>query len=177
MLRSLPVTVDIVCLQETHCVSSADCSLWFSSSGNSSCISPGSNHSRGCIVLYRPSLSLVNSWSDEDGRSVQCEFSVRGKLFRVCCFCAPNRNPERGQFRDGLPFNIDPSVATVLVGDFITVFDRQVDRRGSDPLDSRRESSARLEALFDACCAALSTFGDTYTLTLLALPGPVGMAP
>ena len=151
-LRSLPVIVDIVCLQETHCVSSADCSLWFSSSGFASCISPGSNHSRGCIVLYRPSLSFVNSWSDDDGRLVQCEFSVRDKLFRVCCLYAPNRNTERGQFLDGLPGNIDPSVPTVLVGDFNTVFDRQMDRRGSDPLDSSRESSASLEALFDACC-------------------------
>ena len=120
----------------------ADCSLWFSSF----------LASRGCIVLYRPLLSLVNSWSDDDGRLVQCEFSVRDKLFRVCCLYAPNRNPERGQFLDGLPGNIDPSVPTVLVGDFNTVFDRQIDRRGSDPLDSSRESSASLEALFDACC-------------------------
>ena len=67
-LRSLPVIVDVVCLQETHCVSQAECTLWFSSSGFLSCLSPGSNRSCGCVVLYRLSLSLVDSWIDASGR-------------------------------------------------------------------------------------------------------------
>lgn len=55
-LRSLPVSVDIVCLQETHCVSMADCSLLFVSSGFSSCVSPGSNPVAvsSCIVSRCP---------------------------------------------------------------------------------------------------------------------------
>lgn len=77
-LRSLPVSVDVVCLQETHCLSADECSSWFLSSGFSSVLSPGSAHSCGCIVLFRPSLSLVNSWCDVDGRFVQCEFSFLG---------------------------------------------------------------------------------------------------
>ena len=32
-LRSLPVTVDAVCLQETHCTSDSECLSWLSSSG------------------------------------------------------------------------------------------------------------------------------------------------
>ena len=60
-LRSLPVCVDIVCLQETHCLSLLECSLWFQSSGFSCALSCGSVHSCGCVVLFRPSLSLVNS--------------------------------------------------------------------------------------------------------------------
>ena len=32
-LRSLPVSVDIVCLQETHCLAFSECSLWFQSYG------------------------------------------------------------------------------------------------------------------------------------------------
>ena len=67
-LRSLPVGADIVCLQETHCLSSAECSSWFLSSCFSAVVSPGSSHSCGCIVLFRPSLSLVNSWCDVSGR-------------------------------------------------------------------------------------------------------------
>ena len=151
-LRSLPNTVDIVCLQETHCVSSSDCSLWFASSGFLSCVSPGSNHSCGCVILHRPSLSLVNSWSDAAGRFLQCEFSLRGQSFRVCCVYAPNRNPDWDQFLADVPDMTDPSVPTLVMGDFNTVFDRSKDRRGSDPLDSCRESLARLVALFDACC-------------------------
>ena len=96
-LRSLPVTVDIVCLQETHAVSLADCFLCFASSGFSSCVSPGSNHSCGCVILHGPSLSLVNSWSDAVGRFLQCEFSFV-QFFRVCCVYAPNHNPDRVHF-------------------------------------------------------------------------------
>ena len=59
-LRFLPVSVDIVCLQETHCVSVAECSSWFRSSGFDSVVSGGSTHSCGCIVLFRPTVSLVN---------------------------------------------------------------------------------------------------------------------
>ena len=76
--------VDVVCLQEIHCVSSAECLSWFSSSGFSSVVSPDSAHSCGNIVLLCFSLSLVNSWCDVDGRLLQCEFSFLGKSFRVC---------------------------------------------------------------------------------------------
>lgn len=40
----------------------------------------------------------------------------------------------------------------VLCGDFNSVFDRGLDRSGSDPPDSLRDSSAALSRLFDACC-------------------------
>ena len=151
-LGSLPVIVDVVCLQETHCVSQTECTLWFSSSGFLSCLSPGSNHSCSCVVLYRPSLSLVDSWIDTSGRYLQCEFSFYNKSFRVCCLYAPNRNPERDQFLEDIPDKVDPSVPTLLVGDFNTVFDRFKDRRGSNALDDSHESSVRLASLFDACC-------------------------
>ena len=77
-LRSLPASVDVVCLQEAHCVSASECSLWFHSSGFGSMVSPGSVYFGGCIILFRPSLMLLNSWSDDDGRFLQCE------LFCVC---------------------------------------------------------------------------------------------
>ena len=97
-LRSLPVTVDVVWLQETHCTSDSECLSWLSSSGFSCVVSPGSIKSCGCIVLYRPVLSLVNSWCDSDGRFLQCEFSLCAKTFRVVCLYAPNRNPARDQY-------------------------------------------------------------------------------
>ena len=151
-LRSLPLSVDIVCLQETHCLSFSECSLWFQSSGFSCALSCGSVHSCGCVVLFRPSLSLVNSWGDDDGRYLQCEFVFCGKSFRVSCIYAPNRNPACDQFFDDLRVKVDPSVPTILCGDFNAVFDRSVDRFGSDPSDLSRESFSSLQDLFDACC-------------------------
>ena len=133
-LRSLPVSVDIVCLQETHCLSLSECSLWFQSSGFSCALSCGSVHSCGCVVLFRPSLSLVNSWGDDDGRYLQCEFAFCGISFRVCCIYAPNRNPAHDQFFDDLQVKVDPSVPTILSGDFNAVFDQSVDRLGLEPI-------------------------------------------
>ena len=151
-LRSLPSPVDVVCLQECHCVSVDEVSFWFPGSGLLCAVSPGSNHSCGCIVLFRPSLSLIRSWSDDHGRFLQCEFSYRGKVFRVACVYAPNRNPEREEFYDDVCVRVDPSVPTVLCGDFNAVFDRLVDRVGSDPADTARESSVALAHLFSSCC-------------------------
>ena len=85
-LRSLSLVVDVVCLQETHCVSQIECDLWFSSSGFSSCLSSGSNHSCGCIILYRPLLSFVGSWVDTVGHYLQCEFFFTANLFVFAVF-------------------------------------------------------------------------------------------
>ena len=151
-LRSLPVSLDLVCLQETHCTSGDECCSWFLSSGFNSVLSPGFTHSCGCVILYRPTLSLFNSWPDSDGCFLQCEFSFRNQSFRVCCLYAPNRNPARDQFLDGIHPKVDPSIPTLLCGDFNTVFDRSLDRHGSVPSDSSRESTTSLRGLFDACC-------------------------
>ena len=173
-LRPLPVSVEIVCLQETHCLSLSECSLWFQSSGFSCAFSCGSVHSCGSVVLFRPSLSLVNSWGDDVGRYLHCEFVFCGKSFRVCCICAPNRNPARDQFFDDLQAKVDPSVPTILCGDFNAVFDWSVDPFGSDPSDLSCESFSSLQDLFDACCTV-----DIWRSILLLLPffGPGGMAP
>ena len=55
-------------------------------------------------------------------------------------------------FFDDLQEKADPSVPTILCGDFNAVFDRSVHQFGSDPSDLSRESSSSLQHLFDACC-------------------------
>ena len=151
-LHSLPVVVDVVCIQEYHCVSLAECDLWFRSSGFPSVVSPGSKKSCGCVVLFRPTLSLVQSWADEEGRLLQCEFSFCDQSFCVILLYVPNRNPVRNQFLEQLADEVDPSIPTLLCGDFNTVFDRNLDCSGSDSSDTWRESSAALATLFESCC-------------------------
>ena len=82
-LRSLPVTVDVVCLQETHCVSSSDCSLWFASSGFLSCVFPGSNHSCGCIILHHP-LLIHGLMLPDVFSSASSPFVVSHFVFAMC---------------------------------------------------------------------------------------------
>ena len=151
-LHSLPVVVDVVCIQEYHCVSLAECDLWFCSSGFPSVVSPGSKKSCGCVVLFRPTLSLVQSWADEEGRLLQCEFSFCDQSFCVILLYAPNRNPVRNQFLEQLADEVDPSIPTLLCSDFNTVFDHNLDCSGSDSSDTWRESSAALATLFESCC-------------------------
>ena len=71
-LRSLPASV---CLQETHCVSVNECSEWFHST-----------HSCGCVILFRPSLLLVNSWCDFDGRFFNLNFYIFPNYFVFVVF-------------------------------------------------------------------------------------------
>ena len=106
----------------------------------------------GCIILFRPCLSLVNSSSDDAGRFVLCEFRFQGKLFRVVSLYAPNRNPARDQFLDQVSSWVDQAVPTLICGDFNMVFDRSLDRTGSVVSDTSRESTSILSRLFDDCC-------------------------
>lgn len=58
-LRSLSVAPDVVSIQEAHCISVVECRSWFSSSGFSFIVFPGSNRSCGCVILFRSTLSLL----------------------------------------------------------------------------------------------------------------------
>ena len=151
-LQSLPVTVDVVSLQETHCTSDVECHTWFSSSGLSLVLSPGTRHSGGCIVLYRPVLKLVNFWCEVPGRSLLCEFSFYYSTFHVLCLYALSYNPARDLFFNCISDTVDTSIPTVLCGDFDTVFDRTFHRFGSFADDVSRESTVALGCLFDSCC-------------------------
>jgi len=87
------LSASFVCLQETHVSSCAEAESWFSSYGFQVVSSPGSIHSCGTVVLYRPIFHLLNVWNDAEGRLVLCELSFREQTFRVCSVYAPNRNP------------------------------------------------------------------------------------
>ena len=60
--------------------------------GLSSVVSFGSSHSCGTVVLYRPQLSLVHSWTDDVSRFVQCEFTFQTKLSCGLCLCAKSES-------------------------------------------------------------------------------------
>ena len=73
-------------------------------------------------------------------------------MFRVCSAYAPNRNPDRDEFFEFIINSIDPSVPTIMCGDFNAVFDHSVDRRGSSSMTTNRDSSQTLANLFHECC-------------------------
>ena len=115
-------------------------------------------------------MSLVSSSSDSNDRFLLCNFSFHDVPFRVACVYAPNYVPERDNFFSDVASRVDPSVPTVIVGDFNTVFDRAIDRMGSVVGDVSRESSIALGRLFsDVCCIDIwrylhpSSSGFTWT--------------
>ena len=169
------LSLDIVCLQEVHVLTSAEGSSWFDSFGYRSFVSPASNHARGTVILFRPIFLLSGSFCDTEGRFVLCDFSFRGKFFRVASLYAPNVNPDRNDFFSFVLAKIDPSVHTFLCGDFNSVFDRTLDRWGSCPFDYSRESSALLSGL---SVTAVSWMLGASVIRLLNLsPGQSLMVP
>ena len=82
-----------MCIQETHVTDAAEAISWFSSSCFLTVTAPGTAHSRGQVLLYRPSFSFVNSWVELEGRFLMAEFSRRGSFFRISSVYAPNRTP------------------------------------------------------------------------------------
>ena len=155
---------DVLCLQESYIISKKECCAWFSSAVYDSIISPGSNRSRGSLILYRNSFSLQNHWSDTEGRLVFVEFAIRELSFRVLCVYAPNRFIARNDFLQGCADVVDPGIPTFVLGDFNTVFDRSLDRRGSDLFNDVRESSLALRDFFSRCCV-VDIWRDLHPLT------------
>ena len=155
---------DVLCLQETHISSYTECSAWLSAAGYDCLISPGSNRSRGSVILYSSSFSLQKQWSDTEGRLSWAEFAIRELSFRVLCVYAPNRVSARNDFLEACVDVVEPGIPTFVLGDFNTVFDRSMDRRGSDPLDDSHESSLALREFFAKCCV-VDIWRDLHPLT------------
>ncbi len=148
------LNVDFVLLQETHVSTCSECDSWFSPYGFLTVSSPGTTRSCGSVILYRSVFTISSFSFDADGRFVLAHFKHNGLSFGVACVYAPNRNPERDVFYDFCASKIDLSVPTLIGGDFNAVFDRALDRRGSNVSDISRESSVALASFFNNCCVA-----------------------
>ena len=92
------LAANFVCLQETHVSTCFECDSWFSSNGFLAVTSPGSTHSCGLVIIYRPTFTLSKAAFDSGGHFVLAHFKQNDITFGVACLYAPNRNPERNDF-------------------------------------------------------------------------------
>lgn len=132
------VKPDIVCLQETHCVSQAEFLTWIQHESDTSnnlrrfrgLSSPGTCRSRGSAILHTDALSVVSSVSDHCGRSQIVHFSLGDVTFQLANIYGPNKKQDGIEFFASLLPLLDPTLQTILCGDFNTVVDASIDRRG-----------------------------------------------
>ena len=131
----------IVCLQETHSTSQAEFDEWLANESNhdnnkpnyKALSSPGTTRSRGVAVLYHPSLTVIHSASDSQGRLQVIHFSLHSRPFQFVNVYGPNqKQPGVTFFQSILPL-VDPSLPTIVCGDFNTVVDTTIDRIGCNP--------------------------------------------
>lgn len=123
---------DILLLQETHCTQQ-DEALWRSQWGGQTINSYGESNARGVALMFgrNCNCSILNSYSDPQGRFVISEVILEDKQLVICGIYAPNS--DQPQFFQTVLNEIDkfqnPNV--VLAGDFNLVFDICLDRRGT----------------------------------------------
>lgn len=151
-LHNITPSPDIICLQETHATSAKELSDWLETSDYSAVSSPGSAKSCGVAILYKPTLSLEDSSDDPSGRFCTATFTYQSNSFSVASIYAPNRNPDRNSFLEELSVELPQLNPIFLAGDFNTVFDSSLDRRGgSSSTQHLRGSTDTLNELFNKC--------------------------
>jgi hypothetical protein len=92
--------------------------------------------SAGVAVLFKSSLKLVTTFHDDAGRLVIAHFSdpsCDSSPFQVVNIYGPNRRQLGEDFFTSILPQIDPSLPTFLCGDFNTVVDPHINRRGCNP--------------------------------------------
>ena len=147
----LCLSPDIVCLQETHCLSQLELESWFDNSPYHAFGSFFSTRSAGVAILIKRSLSCTINKSQSfcDGRILKLDLCIDNKPLFVTTVYAPNRNPELNKFLGKLKDLIDPCLDNLVLGDFNTVFDQAIDRRSSSTVLPRYDSSDLLLSIFE----------------------------
>lgn len=108
----------------------------------------GTKHSAGVAILFSNVFSLVETRCLDGGRFVQAQLSSRFETFSICSIYAPNQNAAKHTFFLEVTDYFNPSVPTLVLGDFNSVFRRDLDRSGASDLNTSRDSSQELSDLF-----------------------------
>ena len=94
--------VDILCLQQTHSVSTNEFSAWLNNTREAGflihpykCISsPSSNRSSGVAIVFKSSIDLFSCVTDQAGHFLCAQFTMHSQTFQVCNVYGPNKDVE-----------------------------------------------------------------------------------
>ena len=131
---------DILLIQETHSVST-DEKCWTAEWGSRILFSHGVNNARGtamCInkkVLQK--LKINNIVSDADGRYIMCLLTINEVTLHMCGIYAPNVDSP-GFFENLFRKSHEACDKLVIIGDFNTVLNTDLDKKGGSKCCNRK---------------------------------------
>ena len=122
---------DIACLQETHSTTEAE-SLWNLQWKGRILYSHGNSNARGVAILIKHSCQAEAKIIEHDsvGRRITVEIIQDQKSFSLCNLYAPNID-DPGFFVETFDKVFQKGDKPIFIGDFNTVLDMNLDRRGS----------------------------------------------
>lgn len=145
---------DLVFLQETHTVKDIE-NRWKTEWGGDIYFSHGKSNKSGVAILINKNLDykIVEEISDENGRFIVLNMQVEGINFILVNFYAPTKNFEVDQIeyvdklRSILENKLDCNI--VLGGDFNTVLDPCIDKKGGAQFNTPLKYTQKLESFME----------------------------
>ena len=136
----------ILCLQETHSDSETE-KIWKSEWGGQIYFSHGQTNARGVATLIHPEFHGKTSclYSDRDGRSITIRVNINDVTLSITNIYAPNKDsPNYMETNIRRTFEVSENI--VVIGDFNTVMDPQLDRKNSTE-HNHPKSAAKIREL------------------------------
>ena len=87
------LSLEFVCLQETHILSADEGKICFSAYAFSCLVSPGTAHSCGSVILYRPRYTLDKFQIDAGGPLCHGRLQISRNCFPYCLSLCPKSEP------------------------------------------------------------------------------------
>jgi exonuclease III len=125
--------LDILYLQETHCVSDYEAKKWNREFGGKGFWSYGTSVSCGVGVIFRPGFGykVDNCQRDTDGRLLVLDITTSHQKFRLInVYCDSENTHARKQFIESLDRYCTGNIFKIIGGDFNCVMDFNLDRTG-----------------------------------------------
>ena len=124
---------------------------WFAHSSFTPFGSFGTSRSAGvlCLVKRTSAITVSRQFSSDDGRVVVLDMELDSHRFQLATIYAPNHNPEKTDFFLGLSDLLDPLADVLILGDFNSVVDPDLDRVSSVPLHSSYDCSGVISQMME----------------------------
>ena len=144
---------DIIFMQEVHSTEEYE-KIFKSEWGGQILFSHGESNSRGCAILFNPSLNVevVKTTSDINGRYILCDTKIMQKEVTLVCLYAPN-NDDPAYFVNVFEKLSEHKFADKIIGgDLNLVLDTKLD--SLNRLNNNKKACNVLKTFMDECLIA-----------------------